>query len=67
MIDIYHLFKLGVSAGKVLKATKGAYETAVIFKNVAKPLAVLGVSGFADAAIDEYSDKLIKKLTEEAE
>lgn len=66
MIDVYHIFKLGVTAGKVLKASKGAYNAGVIFKSVLKPMAVIGVSGFTDAAIDEYGDRLLKKLTEEA-
>lgn len=57
MVDFYHLFKLGVSAGKVLKASKGAYNAGMILKSVWKPMAVMGLSGVADAAIDEGVNK----------
>ena len=53
MVDFYNLFKLGAAAGKILKASKGTYTAGLIFKNVWKPLAVMGVSGAADAAIEE--------------
>ena len=64
MVDVYHLFKLGTSAAKILKASKGAYDATVIFKNVWKPMVTMGVMGFVDAATEEATDKIIKELTD---
>lgn len=64
MVDVYHLFKLGTSAARVLKATNGARNAALIFKNLCKPMAVMGVSGMADAAIEEAMDGVVKALEE---
>ena len=58
MVDIFNLYKLGITAGKVLKASKGVYDAGVIFKTVRKPLVVLGISGFMDGAVEEALDKL---------
>lgn len=64
MVDIYHLFKLGTTAAKVIKASNGIYDVAVIFKGVWKPMVTMGVMGIADAAIEEATDKLIKEITD---
>ena len=64
MVDVYHLFKLGVTAAKVLKASNGARNAVVIFKSVWKPMATMGVMGFADAAMEEAADKIIEEITD---
>ena len=64
MIDVYHLFKLGTATLRVVKASKGSYNAMLIFKNVWKPLAVMGISGMADAACEEASELIIKTLEE---
>ena len=65
MVDIFHLVKLCTTTAKVLKASKGTYDAMLIFKTVRKPLAMMGVLGVADAAVEEVTDKFIEKLTEE--
>lgn len=65
MVDVYHLVKLCTTTAKVLKASKGAYDMALIFKTVKKPLAMMGALGVADAAMEETVDKFFDKLTEE--
>lgn len=65
MVDIYHLVKLCTTTAKVLKASKGAYDAALIFKTVKKPLMVMGAVGVADAAMEEAVDKVFDKLIEE--
>lgn len=67
MVDVYHLFKLGTTAARILKASKGARNAAVIFKNIVKPMAVMGAMGVLDGAMDEASDVLINKVLEETE
>ena len=64
MVDVYHLFKLGTTAGKIIKATGGIASIQVIFKNVAKPMIVMGLSGVADAACEDAADLIIEKLKE---
>lgn len=65
MVDIFHLIKLCTTTAKVLKASKGAYDAMLIFKTVRKPLAIMGVLGMADGAVEEVADKFIEKLIEE--
>lgn len=65
MVDLFQLFKLGTNAAKVMKATKHVYDAKVIFDSVRKPLMLLGVGGFVDAASEEYIAKLQLKLTQE--
>lgn len=65
MVDLFQLFKLGTNAAKVMKATKHVYDAKVIFDSVKKPLILLGVGGFVDAASEEYITKLQLKLTQE--
>ena len=67
MVDVYHLFKLGVTAAKVLKASNGIRNAAVIFKSVRKPLAVMGAMGILDGAMDEAGDILVEKVIEETQ
>ena len=64
MVDIYHLFKLGITAAKILKTGKDAHNAAVIFKGVWKPLLTMGVMGIADAAVEEASEIIIKEITD---
>ena len=65
MVDVFQLFKLGTNAAKVMKATKHVYDAKVIFDTVKKPLVLLGVGGFVDAASEEYIGKLQLKLAQE--
>ena len=64
MIDVYHVFKLGVTAGEIIKASKGISNVGLIFKHVAKPMIVLGISGAADAACDDAVELIVKKIEE---
>ena len=64
MVDVYHLFKLGVTAGKIIKTSKSISNVGLIFKHVAKPMIVLGISGAADAACDEAAELIINKIKE---
>ena len=65
MVDVYHLFKLGTTAARVLKASNGVHNAVVIFKSVWKPMATMGAMGVLDGAIDEASDILVQKVIEE--
>lgn len=65
MVDVYHLFKLGTTAARVLKASNGARNAVVIFKSIRKPLAVMGAMGVLDGAMDEAGDILVNKIIEE--
>ena len=60
MVDIYHLFKLGTTAGKLLKAAGGAYSVKVIFSKCSGELLGMGISGMVDAAFDELLDKVFE-------
>ena len=60
MVDIVSLYRVGIAAGKVLKASKGVYDAGVIFKSVRKPLVLMGLSGFMDGAVEEVLDKFEK-------
>ncbi len=64
MIDVYHVFKLGVTAGQIIKASKGISNAGLIFKHIAKPMIVLSVSGVADAACDDAVEIIVKKIEE---
>lgn len=64
MVDVFQLFKVGSNAAKVMKATKHAYDAKVIFDAVKKPLLLLGVGGFIDAASEEYIGKMQLKLAQ---
>lgn len=65
MVDVYHLFKLGTTAARVLKVSDGARNAVVIFKSIWKPMATMGVMGVLDGAMDEASDILVRKVIEE--
>ena len=65
MVDVYHLFKLGTTALRVIKASKGAYTAATVLKGVWKPVAVMGACGVIDGACEEFVDKAIEKIVEE--
>lgn len=65
MVDVYHLFKLGITAARVLKASNGAHNAVVMFKSIRKPLAVMGAMGVLDGAMDEAGDILVNKIIEE--
>lgn len=67
MVDVYHLYKICISTAKVLKASKGAYSAAMIFRHVRKPLATMGALGFIDGAVEDAFDKLLKEITKEKE
>ena len=64
MVDIYHLFKLGASATKVMKYGKNVN----ILKTIWKPLTMMGVYGLVDGACEEVMDTyILKEITEELE
>ena len=65
MVDVYHLFKLGTTALRVVKASKGAYDVAVIFKTIWKPMAAMGACGIIDGACEDLADIAIEKIVEE--
>ena len=67
MVDVYHLVKLCTSTAKILKASKGAYDAAMIFKHVRKPIAMMGVFGFVDGALEDATDKLFEEIGKEKE
>lgn len=67
MVDAYHLFKLCTTTARILKASKGTYNTVMIFKGVWKPLAIMGVSGVVDGACEDIADKAIKMIVKETE
>ena len=67
MVDLFQLFKLGTNAAKVMKATKHAYDAKVIFDSVRKPLMLLGVGGFVDAASEDCIEIIQSKLMEETD
>jgi hypothetical protein len=64
MVDLYHLFKLGAAAGKIIKVTGSVGSAKVILKHIAKPMVVMGLSGVADAACEDATDLIIKKIEE---
>lgn len=65
MVDMFSLMKLCTTTAKMLKASKGVYDAALIFKTVRKPLAVMGVLGMVDGAMEDVVDDFIDKLAEE--
>ena len=64
-MDYFSLARLGAAGVKVLKASKGVYDSAVIFKAVRGPLAMMGISGIADAACEEIEEKVISMVNKE--
>lgn len=66
MVDVYHLFKLGTATARLLKASKGTYNAVVIFKNLWKPMAVMGAMGVVDGACEEITDKAVEIIIKES-
>ena len=65
MVDVYHLFKLGATTYKFVRASKGAYNAAVILKSVWKPMAVMGACGIIDGACEDIAEKAIETIVKE--